>query len=53
MGENMARPTLEEARRMKEMGIFDVGTTYLRVGITRKKKKHQFWDGYVPPEDRE
>lgn len=48
----MTRPTPEEAKRLIEQGIFDPGTTYLRLGWT-KKRKHKFWDGYVPPEDRD
>lgn len=52
MTRNMRRPTPEEAKRLKEQGVFDVGTTYVPVGWPGRPK-HKFWDGYVPPEERD
>jgi hypothetical protein len=47
----MKRPTPEEARRLTKQGVFDVGISYFPPGIGRVKK-HKFWDGWVPPEER-
>lgn len=42
----------EEVRRLKEQGIFDVGTSYLPIHGRSKVPKHKFWDGWAPPEER-
>ena len=48
----MSRPlTAEEVRRLKEKGVFDVGTSYLTLGLV-KPRKHKYWDGYVPRSER-
>lgn len=45
MHRNMPRKrTPEEVRRLKERGLFDPGTTYIRVGGFSKEPKHRFWD---------
>lgn len=36
--------TPEEIRRLKKRGLFDVGTSYLRVGGFSKEPKQTYWD---------
>lgn len=53
MAEEMPRKkTAAEIRRLRKMGLFDAGTTYVAVGVS-KPPKHKFWDGWVPPEERD
>lgn len=34
----------EQKKRLKELGAFDVGTNYLRVGGFSKEPKQTYWD---------
>jgi hypothetical protein len=47
----MERPTPEQARRLAEQGIFDVGMMYLGLPFG-PPPKHKYWDGWEPPEER-